>query len=118
MKKLWLSLLMVCCGLMLFSPVHALDSAQTAAMNQAITGKSGIASISNSNSSTTAYSGIKGVRLGITLTIAMFYFLFAAWLAKTQYVAWADGGIDSREAFGSLLVATLLLLLIVFILTT
>ncbi len=99
--------------------VVALDSTQKAVMNKALSGSSGSLSIKSTSSSTaTSYTGVKAVRLGITLVIAAFYFLFVAWLAKSQYVAWAEGDINAKEGFGSIVIATLMLLLIVFILTT
>ncbi len=98
--------------------VMALDSTQEAVMNKAISGSSGSLSIKSTSSSTATYTGVKAVRLGITLVIAAFYFLFVAWLAKSQYVAWAEGDINAKEGFGSIVIATLMLLLIVFILTT
>ena len=113
-------MIILCLATLIFtsSAVLALDSTQETAMNRAISGSSGTLGIkSTSSSAATSYSGVKAVRLGITLVIAGFYFLFVAWLAKSQYVAWAEGGIDSKEGFGSLVSATLLLLLIVFILT-
>lgn len=100
------------------SSVLALDSTQEAVMNKAISGSSGKLSIKSTTASTATYTGVKAVRLGITLVIAAFYFLFVAWLAKSQYVAWAEGDIDAKDAFGSIVIATLMLLLIVFILTT
>ena len=123
MKLFWLSLILMVGWSILSGSVYALDTAQENVMNKAITGKSGQASIMSSSlkgstATTTTYAGVKGVRLGITLTIAMFYFLFVAWLAKSQYIAWAEGDIDSKDGFGSIVIATLMLLLIVFILTT
>lgn len=107
--------------LLLSHSALALDSTQKTAMNKALVGSSGKLTVDDSDtgSSGTAYTdAVKGVRMGITLVIAAFYFLFVAWLAKSQYVAWAEGDIDSKEGFGSLVIATLMLLLIVFILTT
>ena len=125
LKGFWLSLLLITGSGWVMSPsVYALDSAQKNVMNKAITGQSGTVGISSSSlkgsiSKTTSYTdAVKGVRLGITSVIAGFYFLFVAWLAKSQYVAWAEGDIDSKEGFGSIVTATLMLLLIVFILTT
>ena len=106
--------------LLLSHSALALDSTQKAAMNKALAGSSGKLTVddSDTNSAGTAYDPVKGVRMGSTLVIAGFYFLFVAWLAKSQYVAWAEGDIDSKEGFGSLVIASLMLLLIVFILTT
>ncbi len=125
MKFLLLTtLLMTGYGLMMSHSAYALDSIQKDVMNKAITGKSGKVGISSSSlkgstSKTTSYTdAVKGVRFAITLVIAGLYFLFVAWLAKSQYVAWAEGDIDSSEGFGSVVIATLMLLLIVFILTT
>lgn len=118
----WPALLFCLMSVMLLSqPALALDSTQKTAMNKALTGSSGKLTVDDSNtgSSGTAYTdAVTGVRIGITLVIAGFYFLFVAWLAKSQYVAWAEGDIDAKEGFGSLVIATLMLLLIVFILTT
>ena len=125
MKFLLLTtLLMTGYGLMMSHSAYALDSVQKDVMNKAITGKSGKVGISSSSlkgstSKTTSYTdAVKGVRFAITLVIASLYFLFVAWLAKSQYVTWAEGDIDSSEGFGSVVIATLMLLLIVFILTT
>ena len=123
MKLFWLSLILMVGWFILSCSAYALDVTQENVMNKAITGQSGQASIMSSSlkgstATTTTYVGVKGVRLGITLTIAMFYFLFVAWLAKSQYIAWAEGDIDSKDGFGSIVIATLMLLLIVFILTT
>ena len=110
--------------LMMIHSANALDAVQKDVMNKAITGQSGKVSISSSSlkgstSKTTSYTdAVKGVRLAITLVIAGLYFLFVAWLAKSQYIAWTEGDIDSSEGFGSVVIATLMLLLIVFILTT
>jgi hypothetical protein len=125
MKSFWFSVLLIIGSVWIFSQsVYALDTTQKNLMNSALTGKSGKLSVASSGigaSTTTSTSytdAVKGVRLGVTLLIAGLYFLFVAWLAKSQYVAWAEGDIDSKEGFGSLVSATLLLLLIVFILTT
>jgi len=123
MKTAWLSMLLMVCLSLWVSSLYALDATQETVMNKAITGKSGTvgimsSSLKGSSAKTTTYAGVKGVRLGITLVIAMFYFLFVAWLAKSQYVAWAEGDIDSKEGFASIVIATLMLLLMVFILTT
>ncbi len=118
------TLLITGCVLMMSHSAYALDSNQKDVMNKAITGKSGSVGISSSSlkgstSKTTSYTdAVKGVRFAITLVIAGLYFLFVAWLSKSQYVAWAEGDIDSSEGFGSVVIATLMLLLIVFILTT
>ena len=125
MKSFWFSVLLIMGSVWIFSQsVYALDTTQKNLMNSALTGKSGQLSVASSGigaSTTTSTSytdAVKGVRLGVTMLIAGLYFLFVAWLAKSQYVAWAEGDIDSKEGFGSLVSATLLLLLIVFILTT
>ena len=106
--------------LMATQPLLALDSTQKSVMNKAITGQSGTVGITSANtSSTSSYSdGVTGVRLAITLLIAGLYFLFVAWLAKSQYLAWVDKDIDTGEAFGSVVMATLMLLFIIFILST
>ncbi|MCU7801180.1 MAG: DUF3262 family protein [gamma proteobacterium symbiont of Lucinoma myriamae] len=113
-------ILILACLFLVSQPVLALDSAQKDAMNKAITGKSGTVGISSSylkkSSSTSTYSdGVLGVRTAITLIIAAFYLLFVAWLGKSQYIAWAEGDVETGEAFGSLVMACLILLLIMFI---
>lgn len=121
MKFFWISLVVITgCLFLVGEPAFALDSAQKKVMNKAITGQLGTAGITSATSSTTTTytDSVKAVRLAITSVIAGFYFLFVAWLIKSQYIAWAEGDIDSGEGFGSTVIASLLLLLIVFILTT
>ena len=120
MKTFTILLLIAVSLLLLTQPLLALDSAQQSVMNQAITGQSGTVGITSATTaSTTSYSnGVTGVRLAITLVIAGFYFLFVAWLAKSQYLAWVDKDIDTGEAFGSVVMATLMLLFMVFVLST
>ena len=120
MKAVILLMVITGCLFMIAQPVLALDSTQKTVMNQAISGKSGTVGITSATtSSTTTYTdGVLGVRLAITYVIAGLYLLFVAWLAKSQYLAWVDKDIDSGEAFGSVVMATLMLLFIVFVLTT
>ena len=120
MKTFTILLLIAASLLLLIQPVLALDSTQKSVMNQAITGQSGTVGITSATTaSTSTYSdGVTGVRLAITLLIAGLYFLFVAWLAKSQYLAWVDKDIDTGEAFGSVVMATLMLLFIIFILST
>jgi len=111
------------CVFVLVMPVHALDSDQKNAMNKAITGKSGMVGITSSHLKTSSYTttfsdGVLGVRSAITLIIASLYLLFVAWLGNSQYVAWAEGDIETGEAFGSLVMACVILLLIMFVLST
>lgn len=123
MKYFWFSLILITGCLVFVQPVIALDTAQKTAMNSAITGQSGEISITSSalngaTSTTTTYTdGIAAIQLAIGSMIVIFYLLFSAWLAKSQYVAWAERDIDSKEGFGSIVKATLLLLLVVFIVT-